>query len=314
MNHYLFVTPLLFLLGSCQAIHITRVNVLPKGSQGDVENAKELDGIPFYAKKLGCKHEVVWLEPVYTLTLEEVNLDASGKEQVSANRGSGSLSLSQYRNETRGVFQALAVGNDVLGPWRTLLSGTQPHVPAGFPRGDDRILVSNLNSPTLYVDNSVQYFLNVHQPLAGSAKLSWKLAADGTLTEGTAEVEEKTLETVLSNVKDMVSSGITPTKQTLLTSSAPLQQFKLTVTVSAYKHTLSQIDREGMTPCGVLPPAPSTEPGTGFNIDQWTYAREYIAGSASDDKEEDDKPIKVSGQIVLPKENEAAGDSIQEKR
>src|SRR6266850_6583629 len=32
-------------------------------------NPKKLDGVPFYKKSVACKHETIYLEPIYKLTL-----------------------------------------------------------------------------------------------------------------------------------------------------------------------------------------------------------------------------------------------------
>jgi hypothetical protein len=57
--------------------------------------ADPVSGIPFYVRTGACRHEVAWLEPIYTLTLQSVTTQA-GKETVSS-LGVAEFSLSQYR-------------------------------------------------------------------------------------------------------------------------------------------------------------------------------------------------------------------------
>jgi hypothetical protein len=319
MNRCLFLTPLLLLLCGCQAIHITRVmSVPPSASEQAVKSRQEpetVDGMPFYVKKVACKHEIVWFEPIYTLTLEEIKADKD-KQWVIANWGSRTLSRSEY-SKAGALLQAIVDQTDVVKQWRDLWPKTVEYKPENYSKitSDNKFLASASDSPTTYVDNTVRYFLNVRQPLAGSAKVNWKLASDGTLTEGSAEVEDKTVETAASALPTSskaaaaapaaLAPGLAPAPAPAPARAPapgpapapPATIFRLTVTVSGYKHTFTKIDLEESTPCvAMVLPDGNWAPPAGA-----TYSREYVSDLGSDGKEKQSKSaIKVSGTIVLP--------------
>jgi hypothetical protein len=251
--------------------------------------------MPFYVKKAACLHSVVWLEPVYTLTLELTNTPADPKAKATtAQLGSVILSLSQLQAKpTQDLFHAM---NDdsptiesVLKAWIPVATqaGT-PYTPTTFPDATNRILIANTSEPQLYVDYSQPYYLNVTRPVAGSAKIDNKLANDGTLTEVSAEVEDKTIETIATGVKDLVTAVGSAAKAMTAES---VQKLKLSVTVSGVKHTLSKLDPTATMPCAAV----------GNDVAApYVYSRTEVNAPAEKKADAKGSKISVSGEIVLP--------------
>jgi hypothetical protein len=283
---------LTFLVGltGCRTAQVTKAKAPVSANKTD-----KLDGIPFYIKKAACKHEVVWLEPIYTLTLEEITTPegANAKPQTTP-RGAAVLSLSQYQEDPavqkflKALSQVGAQFEDVLKAWDDITK--VPYTPTKFPDAKNRVLVSNANTPDVYVDYAETYYINAKNPVAGSAKVDTKLGSDGTLTEASAEIESKTLETLLGPINAAITAGLPLAAKAEAQVKAPLKQLKLTTEVSGFKHTFSRIDPSTTFPCPVISadilPSPSN------------YSREGVAGSAADKKSKN--KIQISGEVVLP--------------
>ena len=293
------LSPVLVILAGCHTVQITKAKA-PKTEKLEAKAPKteKLDGIPFYVKKAGCKHEVVWFEPVYTLTLEEITTPsgADAKSQTTP-RGAVVLSLSQYREDptVREFLNALSsVGSqfeDVLKKWDAITK--VPYTPTDFPSdAKNRVLVSNTNTPDVYVDYGTTYYINGNRPFAGSAKIDAKLASDGTLTEASVEIESKTLETLLGPVNAAITAGLPLAAKK--EGIQPEKRLKLTTEVSGYRHTFSRIESSATFPCDVL--SAENVPG---NIKLFNYSRESVAAASGAEKKSKNK-IQVSGEITLP--------------
>lgn len=285
-------------LAGCRTVQVTKAKAPTSPSKTD-----KIDGIPFYIKKAACKHEVVWLEPIYTLTLDEITTPpgADAKPQTTP-RGAVVLSLSQYREDPavlaflKALSQVGAQFEDVLKKWNEITK--VPYTPTTFPDSPkDRVLVSNSNTPEIYVDYGETYYISAKHPLAGSAKVDTKLAGDGTLTEASVEIESKTLETLLGPVTAAISSGLPLAAK--VEGKPAEKQLKLTTEVSGFKHTFSRIDPSASFPCSVVsaegvPATMSTAAAKLFN-----YSRESVASGTAAEKKGKNK-IQVSGEVILP--------------
>jgi hypothetical protein len=274
----------------CRTAQVTKAKP-PVGSN----KTDKLDGIPFYVKKAGCKHEVVWLEPIYTLTLEEITIpEGSNAKPQTTPRGAAVLSLSQYREDPavqdflKKLSQVGAQFEDVLKAWDAVTKS--PYTPTKFPEDvKNRVLVSNANTPEIYVDYAETYYINAKNPVAGSAKVDAKLASDGTLTEASVEVESKTLETLLGPINAAITAGLPLAAK--VEGKTQVRQLKLTTEVSGYKHTFSRIDSSATFPCPVIAADNLPSPAN--------YTRESVIGGSGADKKGKNK-IKISGEVVLP--------------
>jgi hypothetical protein len=301
---FAFVSLILICTG-CQTLQVKRAHV-PTDAK-DKQIADGVPGMPFYIKKAACAHSVVWFEPVYTLTLELTNTPVDAKAKPTTNQlGTAVLSLKQLQSKNaQDLFHAMnddsPTINDVMKAWTKVATqeGT-PYTPTNFPDASNRILVSNTSEPQLYVDYSQPYYLNVTRPVAGSAKIDNKLAGDGTLTEVSAEIEDKTIETIATGIKDIVTAVGTAAKSL---TPEPVQKLKLSVVVGGFKHTLSKLDPKAVMPCAAA----------GEDVAApYTYSRTEISAPAEKKADSKGSKISVTGEILLP-EAKPADDSGKPK-
>jgi hypothetical protein len=279
-------------LAGCRTAQVTKAKAPVSANKTD-----KLDGIPFYIKKAACKHEVVWLEPIYTLTLDEITTpEGTNAKPQTTPRGAAVLSLSQYQEDPavqkflKALSQVGAQFEDVLKAWDDITK--VPYTPTKFPEdAKNRVLVSNANTPDVYVDYAEIYYINAKNPVAGSAKVDTKLGSDGTLTEASVEIESKTLETLLGPINAAITAGLPLAAKAEVQVKAPLKQLKLTTEVSGFKHTFSRIDPSKSFPCPVI--SADSLPGPS------NYSREGVATGSATDKKSKNK-IQISGEVVLP--------------
>ena len=261
----------------------------------DAQKPHSVAGIPFYIKKAGCRHEKVWLEPVYVLTMDSVRKTAQGEEITALGNAVVPLESKAAVDHLKGALQNKDVSQDkVQQEWDAIKQHSFNPLEQEFPARPDAnyVLASDTTASETYVDYGEVYYYNAKRPWAGSTNLAFKLAPDGTMSEGSAQVESKTLETFLGliPVKEAISkvAGITP--KALL----PTVQLRLTVETKIYKHTLYKI-----TPSSSFPCAPQQEMTPPYN-----YVREELSGktadSANDGKTK--KRITFAGEAVLPED------------
>ncbi|HVO81650.1 MAG TPA: hypothetical protein VMT28_13025 [Terriglobales bacterium] len=250
-------------------------------------------GIPFYAKTAVCKQETVWLEPQYVLSYEQkIGKDAFGPiEKV--------LSRREFLDKT---VQGFILQPGDLDAWSTKIV-TLPG-PSAVNESDAASILAEeklgnwtrvANSATLdaVVDYSIVFYLNSKRPLAGTGQIDGKLAADGTLTEGSAQIQDQTLATVASAISSLTGSASTAAKIVGLDTSS---DFKLTVKTRFYKHIHDQYAAGlGLAP-DKCTPASAGVFGGWFSVSEATDS----AGSkpSGTDKE---NTITLNGSIVLPK-------------
>lgn len=261
-----------------------------------VHRGGKTDGVPFYVRTAVCRHEVTWLEPVYTLTLEAVS--SQGATQVVTNLGSAEFSLSSYsdrknRADISSLKQAVESGQDPMGMWASIQTkGTYNPVAQADPQPGDIVLVSNVNKVETTVDYRDPYYFNAHRPLIGTAKADIKLATDGTMGEASAEVESKTLQSFLDllPIKQLVSTaaGIKAAG-----GGAPLT-YRLQIESKAIKHTHYRYQALNASQAG--PPCPAL-PAAAFSDPSYNRERE---DAAKPEKTSDKNAVQVNGEIKLP--------------
>jgi hypothetical protein len=300
----------LFTCIGCQTVQVRRAATpatAPPAQQ--TFKTEKVPGIPFYIKRAACLHTVTWLEPVYTLTLELVTTFGEQTQKTSILQlGSYVLSLSQLRDQqTKNLFHILNTvtpdKENVVKAWIAVGDSRQtPYTPNSFPEANDRILIANTNEPQVYVDYNQPYYLNAKRPVAGSVKIDEKLASDGTLTEVSVELEDKTIEAIATGIASITSAVGTAAKSEE-GETAPNQSMKLTVTTTGFKHSLSTFDLATLPPCAAL-----------GEVIAAPYKYSRVEVNSADDKKADAKSdakgskITLSGEIVLPvaKETPAA--------
>lgn len=253
----------------------------------------KISGIPFYVQVGACTQETVYLETVYNLTIQALGAEKVPPVVVLEKP----IAASVYASEAMQTLRAtIAGGSASLATISQQFNRLDRFSPAAAP---EVILASNVTKPDRFVDYTNVHYVNVKKPLMGSASAAAKLNADGTLAESAAEVEDKTVETLLSAVPvseillgavgsggaaDFLPSiaGMDPTK------GRPLQ---LVVTPTRFKHTLTKTER-GDVPCVAKPQIKLTDE---------TANKRREAVNDGDKAKEDENTIGVSGKIVLPK-------------
>lgn len=287
---------------SCSVLHVQR-------------GEEKLPGLPFYSKIGVCRHQVVWAEPVYTLNLKSVTtVVATGKEEV-ADLGTINISHSTYAsaNEQKCPIKQLkidvATGQDPIPAWKSLIENNcayDPIVPGIKDKNNDIVLVSNTNTLLPQVDYRNVYYINAKHPFAGSAKVDAKLNADGSLSEGSAEVDDRTFEAIVSLLSAPFSGAASSTATTPATATAKpeaagtkavatITTYRLDVSTSALLYTLFRyegpIDPNGAATC---------QPKGPPDISDTTYNRllSLVAPDASTKAAKN--TVKISGEVKLP--------------
>jgi len=292
--------PLLILCSAGCGVAL-RVNHRPVGTTA---TPVSVPGVPFYPKRARCRQEVVWFEPIYTLTLAAMLPDKNGALQ-SHPRGVVVLSRSSF--ESQEVVDFMKVLNNrpdegtVVSYWQKVVARADSHVLSrdfGSLGVGDRILAGRSAAPAVYVDYADQYYVNAKLPVAGSANVDAKVAADGSLSEASAQVQTQTLQTILNAlpISSVITGGLGLGGKSIA-AVAEVEAFQLTVSVSGYRHTLARfVDYPGTSaPCPVatdITLAESTE-----------YKREDITAAGGD---KNSKPSPTS-----PKDS-STGDQSQE--
>jgi hypothetical protein len=216
-------------------------------------------GVPFYTKRARCRQEIVWLQPIYTLTLTALIPDKNGTLQ-SHPRGAVILSRSAFVSSS--LTDLIKLLNNrptdegtVQRSWQTVVALASANtVSADFASLDpkDRILVGRSAAPVVYVDYANQYFINAKSPLAGTANLDAKLAPDGSLTEASGQRTDNTLQTVSSALPiSTIITGELGLGGKSLAPSGSVEAFQLTISATGFRHTLArQVDYPtDQTPC-----------------------------------------------------------------
>ena len=203
------------LAGCGSALNVSRS---PAGST----SPEEVAGLPFYVKRAACIQESRYLEPRTTIT---VSIDWVGKDNQATPVSSVSRTLrrgmTQKTKDSLNVLRKLVntglleslTADQTMKLFGHVLWFTQlPALPTDALTTADVDPVANRVFVQPYVDYRWQYFLNASSRAAGAASVAGKLAADGTLTEASAEIEDKTLETVLAAVPtgDVLTSVLVP--------------------------------------------------------------------------------------------------------
>jgi len=218
-------------------------------------------GVPFYTVRGRCRQEVIWFEPIYTLTLAALLPDKDGASQTHP-RGVVILSRSSF--ESQEVVDFMKVLNNrptdegtVLRDWQKVVARVDSHVLSrdfGSLGATDRILAGRSVAPAVYVDYAEQYYVNVKIPLAGSANVDAKVAPDGSLSEASGQVQTQTLQTILNAlpISSVITGGLGLAGKSIA-AAGEVEAFQLTIAISGYRHTLARfVDYPSTsTPCPV---------------------------------------------------------------
>jgi hypothetical protein len=229
-------------LSGCSAMRVSHQPATSTVSTGSVP------GVPFYPKKARCRQEIVWFEPIYTLTLAALIPDKDGTLQ-SHPRGAVVLSRSKFMDPEVSNFIKLLNNpqvdvDTVTRNWAKVVALSDSGVLGrdfSSLTSTDRILAHRASAPSVYVDYADQYYVNAKVPLSGTAQLDAKVADDGSLSEASAQVENKTLDTILGAlpISSVITGGLGLAGKGLKTPENA-ETFQLTVAVTGYIHTLAK--------------------------------------------------------------------------
>lgn len=148
-----------------------------------------------------------------------------------------------------------------------------------------------------------QYYYNAKVPLFGSINTSVKLASDGTLTEATANITDKTAETLLSMfpAKELLTKQLLPEK-TKFEAAARKVIIKLRVGDDTAIVTLKKPIGEGYCASdGSLKPLSIADGQLGQNCVQLVSIASTGAGGG-DKNTPSKKAYEITGRIVPPQE------------
>jgi len=297
---------------------------------GTSTNKQDVAGIPFYVKTAKCKQESTWIEPVYTLTLKKTTTykflnDAEAKKvdaklpAPEVRTASKVLSKSQFQPSTNAPLQTLLAllnkpntsAPDIIAienAW-ALIIAKDDYIPLStseddlIKAGKEVIETANTSTPEVVVDYKTVYYYNAPRPWVGTSQVDAKLAADGTLTEGSAQVQGQTLSTILTAVTSVFSTVVSkipsfgPGAPPDATSTTT--QYDLTVQKEAYQHTHTRYG-DFSNPCA---PAP------GGVLDN--YALTITLPNQPSSAKDDSSTVKVSGTVTLPKASPPAAAAPQ---
>lgn len=308
------------MLSSCLSsvrIKTADSTAIPKGA--------DVPGIPFYVKTAKCKQETTWIEPVYTLALKKTTtykfIDEDAAKKAGAKLPPAEvrvatkvLSLSQFEPTNTPLQQLLALlaksnASDsdhaqIENAWGAL-SAVPDYLPLGISEdllisgGTNVIMISNTASPEAMVDYARVYYYNAPRPWIGTSQVDVKLAADGTLTEGSAQVQSQTLSTILTTATSLFTTVFSKVPQF---GFAPANitttvQYDLAVQKELYQHTHTRYDNFA-NPCPPASPAVTTGYALTINVPGQTSTS---ASTAKDDS----STVKVTGTVTLPKTSPA---------
>jgi hypothetical protein len=289
----------LLVSGCFSTVHITRA---PLGSSLKHDKSTKLKGIPFYAKKGVCKQETTWAQPVFTLIYTNTTisqpLGQAAKPIVESLSKTKVLSLSKF-SDARVARLRAALSSSVQDVskidalWDQVIT-LEDYLPlpgkedALIKDNTDVIQVSNTASPESVADYSRVFYYNVRRPWIGSSQVTVKLNADGTLTDASAQVESKTLSTILSFVptKDLIgvaTGGIKPANVESIT-----HRLELSIKQENVRHTHTRyVKYEEFCK-------------TAANGVTENYALKVEVPPSGSEKEEGGNTIEVTGRIKLP--------------
>jgi hypothetical protein len=255
-------------------------------------------GIPFYSKTAICKQETIWLEPQYTLTFS----------MKSGAQAYGPIQKVLSRKEYLQPF----VQDFVLHPRQDVWEKSILPLPVptlfneGNGEAERQIIclehsgnwarISNTGTLEAVVDYSNVFYLNSARPLAGQTQVDAKLASDGTLTEGSAQLQDQTLATIASSISSLVGDATNVMKIVGLEASP---EFRVSISTKIYKHSHVRYVGDAGKPAtaGSCLADPNGVFGPSYTV---TEATDASGGKpAGADK---DNTISISGSIVLPKQ------------
>jgi hypothetical protein len=323
------------------------------GLSGDVP------GIPFYVKQGVCQKATTWLEPQYVLTLSvAVDGDPALTHTLQFSRA-GYLSddvkplLSTVSKITgkytlKQVYEQ-ACPSKIGSQWDAVARAIASHATYQITDGLDLngglalaetqknvIRVKNTATFGVAVDYTHQYYLNAKSPWIGSGQVDAKLSDDGTLGEGSGQINDQTWSTILGTVSSLVGdiTGVGGTAAAAPAAAAPAvstAEFQIQERRDAERRAAEKRDAQPAKPsCPASPgwPTPDEKVTYSYELKTNVYQHDHtdqtfdLSGGCSpetngvlggsfivslqnsdgpDSKKRDANTIEFGGSIKLPK-------------
>jgi hypothetical protein len=255
-----FSSAAILLAGCGKTVLITRA---PQATAPPLKT-EPVDGVPFYVKRAYCQQKAAWLEPQYSVRVTGM---AEGKP-LAQNSVETTMSRSRflrdwplhqlveqsgqpYQVKTRfGCYQYMHTHDLVRELQGIVVAPIDDSDITSEVQDGDLLLAENSAQLVPYVDYQTVYYYNTSRPLTGTSQADVKLAADGTMTEGSSQVNDETLSSV-TGVFSSLLSGAGAAAVPLMGASPPPSQlpqecqdfpgetaaFTVTYTVRVYQHT-----------------------------------------------------------------------------
>jgi hypothetical protein len=292
---------------------------------------KELPGVPFYPTRAVCKHQTVWMEPVFSLTREDTySAKAPEKPAVITQVKLARISdLGPKLTYLTNLQSAIATQVKINDAWARIgttgaLTFAQP------PSATDVFLGSNSVTSVKYVDYETPFYFNTRMPIIGSSTAKANLNDDGTLGGIEATSAPKTAETLLSllpiNAFFSATLGLPAPKsggggpgssaamfydstsgaEALNRSNMPMQ-VTLTIATAFYKHTLTSTAKQVASPCEISPKLQLAD------YDKYEYQWEAVPSSAQSNDDGTDTG-KTKGTSIKGATDTGAKDEKDKKK
>jgi hypothetical protein len=315
-----------------------RTVVVTRGPQSTAPTAtQQVAGIPIYVKRAYCQQQSVWVEPQYVITV------STDFDNYIPNSPSGLLVLDRrhyaesaatlafLRNDDKKTFnlkdpagcQAFLTASEMWGELQDLHRATAANdADLSAAQADGNItLIQNSASMVSYVDYQTLYYYNVSRPLIGTSNVDVKLAADGTMNEGSGSITDQTLSTILSTAAslfppagaaaaaaNMVSSSGPPEKNACAHYGATTATIHYTEVDHTYRHTHTIRNANvGQADCTPMPLATAAICADKCELQITDATSSPDSDSDSDSKDKDSGPSKpkpkqitVTGTLTLP--------------
>jgi len=291
------------------------------------------NGIPFYTKTVACKHETVWLERTYMLTLAGVRKpvadqkDAKEEElfEVEKEIAQNDFASDEAKKVVGYVLGQPSDGVDVKTAFWVLDkfndTGLAPYklkLTEGNVLDTSRLtLSSNRNEVYAFVDYANPYYFNARKPFSGSVNPEIDLGPDLTLSKASVNLQEDTFKTAMSVVSSaaagigvaMMKGGGGPPQIELphvvilkLTIESRIHQYTLSALVAGKRDSTSK-----QFTCEYVAPLTGLTQAT-------TFTSTLVApAEGSKDKADGGNTLKFSGSVELPKTQPQKQPDVQPK-
>jgi hypothetical protein len=287
------------------------------------EGAKEISGIPFYVKNEYFRQVTVYRETWFQLTLkaEKKLVDVKDGQEVLLDRGAQSFtaSVTNLNDPTVVGIKAAILGADSSTVSDALVVIQKFQSLPSSPTGVNKTILKNEIESQWLVDDDRPFYLNAPLPWFGTATLTQKLSADGTLTEVTATADTKLAESIstLLPLKEFLSGKYVKAAAAASTDSSTKADFAKGISLFAarggnvkptdkqFVYILSLTTEEiGYETTLKTDPKNSRAGISGhIPIDSTTASISRKPIQSAEEKPKDDSPtIGISGSIKLPKE------------